>query len=72
MNILCGVVSGAECNYRVDRTPMVMNNSIEKGMKTFTDAPKEVQSQYIDPRPQLSEGERLVQNSAEVYILRLL
>lgn len=51
---------------------MVMNNSIEKGMKTFTDAPKEVQSQYIDPRPQLSEGERLVQNSAEVYILRLL
>ena len=50
------------------RTPMVMSNSIEKGMKTFTDAPKEVQSQYIDPRPQLSEGERLVQSSAEVNI----
>lgn len=48
---------------------MVMNNSIDKALKTFTDAPMEVQSQYNDPTPQLTEGNRMVMDSAEVIIM---
>lgn len=49
------------------RTPMVLNN-VEKGMHVFKTAPAEVQSQYTDPRPRLSEGDRLVNSSAEVLL----
>jgi NAD(P)-dependent dehydrogenase (short-subunit alcohol dehydrogenase family) len=50
------------------RTPMIAD-SVEKGMAAFGKAPKELQSQYNDPRPQLSEGERLVNDSVEDPLL---
>ena len=53
------------------RTPMVTTDPRARNMRTFSEAPKEIQSQYNDPRPQFSEGERLVQNSSEVWLVAL-
>lgn len=50
---------------------MVANN-VAAGLKTFESTPEEIRSQYVDPRPKLFEGNRLVDKTLEVTIFRLI
>lgn len=43
-------------------------NSAAAGLKTYENTPPDIRAQYVDPRPNYAEGERLINKTLEVII----
>ena len=44
------------------------SNSATAGAQTYEITPENIRCQYVDPRPKLEEGERLINKTLEVIL----